>query len=89
MSRFENAVKAAADIAIELRDLELKIKRLKAMQHNCFKEIDKQFDQSKELHFKFGERTVDLLYALAMDGQHTCHIDVYEGKKRIGLSLLH
>ena len=88
-SRLENAVKAAASLAIEERQLELKLRRIRIMQHRCFKEIDIQFEQGKNLHFDFDDMAVDLRFAYAMFGQHTCQIDVHEHNKRVGYTCLH
>ena len=90
MISFKEAVEQAAALAVAKRRLEEQMKSNEELLHREFKVIDEYFEHDKELHSTQGNWTVDLHYALAMDGQHTCQIEVHDADgKLIGLTWLH
>lgn len=90
MSSFKEAVEQAAALAVAKRRLEVQMKSTEELLHREFKVIDEYFEHGKELHSMVGNMTVDLHYALAMEGQHACQIEVHdEDGKLIGLTWLH
>lgn len=90
MSSFKEAIEQAAALAIAKRQLEIQMQINEELLHGAFEVVDKHFEHGKTLHSTCGNRAVDLHYALAMDGQHTCQIEVHdEDGKLIGLTWLH
>ena len=90
MSSLKDAVEQAATLAVAKRQLEVQMQRTEDLLHREFKTIDQYFEYGKTMHSTVGNMTVDVHYALSMDGQHTCQIEVHdEDGKLIGLTWLH
>ena len=90
MSSLKDAVEQAAALAIAKRQLEVQMQINEELLHREFKVIDKYFEHGKTMHSTVGNRTVDVHYALSMNGQHACQIEVHdEDGKLIGLTWLH
>lgn len=90
MSSLKDAVEQAAFLAVEKRRLEVQMQRTEDLLHREFKTIDQYFEYGKTMHSTVGNMTVDVHYALSMDGHHTCQIEVHdEDGKLIGLTWLH
>lgn len=90
MSSLKDAVEQAAALAVAKRRLEVQMQRTEDLLHREFAVIGQYFEHGKTMHSTVGNMTVDVHYALAMDGQHTCQIEVHdEDGKLIGLTWLH
>ena len=90
MSSLKDAVEQAAALAVAKRRLEVQMQRTEDLLHREFEVIDQYFEHGKTMHSTVGNMTVDVHYALSMDGQHACQIEVHdEDGKLIGLTWLH
>lgn len=90
MRSLKDAVEQAAALVVAKRRLEVQMQRTEDLLHREFEAIDQYFEHGKTMHSTVGNMTVDLHYALSMDGQHTCQIEVHdEDGELIGLTWLH
>lgn len=90
MSSLKDAVEQAAALAVAKRRLEVQMQRTEDLLHREFAVIDQYFEHGKTMHSTVGNMVVDVHYALSMEGQHTCQIEVHdEDGKLIGLTWLH
>ena len=90
MSSLKDAVEQAAALAVAKRRLEVQVQQTEDLLHREFETIDKYFEHGKTMHSTVGNMVVDVHYALSMDGQHACQIEVHdEDGKLIGLTWLH
>lgn len=89
MSEFADAVKEAAELAIQKHKIEEQLHQVEEKMHQVFQVMDKRFKHGKRCQVKHGERTIELCFSISMDGAHACRIDVHDREKRVGFTWLH